>query len=62
MRHNADHEEDVGGITSEDSQIHQGQRQLEQIDSNTFEMVSAGLHWSLRISRQMPPFAFMLQW
>ena len=27
----------------------------EQIDSRTFEMVSAGLHWSLRMSRQIWP-------
>ena len=28
----------------------------EDIDSKTREMVRAGLHWSLRISRQMAPF------
>jgi hypothetical protein len=28
----------------------------------TLEMVRAGLHWSLRMSRQMPPLALMLQW
>ena len=27
----------------------------EQMDSSTLEMVSAGLHWSFRMSRQMPP-------
>lgn len=27
----------------------------EQMESNTLEIVSAGLHWSFRISRQMPP-------
>jgi hypothetical protein len=25
----------------------------------TFEIVNAGLHWSFRMSRQMPPFALM---
>jgi len=33
----------------------------EQIDSSTFEMVSAGDHWSFRMSKQMPPFELMLQ-
>merc|ERR1712023_379848 len=32
----------------------------EQIDSNTLEMVSAGLHWSFKISRQMLPLLLML--
>lgn len=27
-----------------------------------FEMVKAGLHWSLKISRQMLPFELMLGW
>ena len=27
-----------------------------------FEIVNAGLHWSLRISRQIEPFALMLGW
>ena len=31
-------------------------------DSNTFEIVSAGLHWSFNMSRQMEPFALMLGW
>lgn len=26
----------------------------------TFDIVSAGLHWCLRMSRQMPPLALML--
>jgi hypothetical protein len=34
----------------------------EQIDSNTFEIVKAGDHWSLRISRQMLPLLLMLGW
>jgi hypothetical protein len=34
----------------------------EQIDSSTFEMVSAGLHWSFRMSRQIPPFELMFGW
>lgn len=29
-------------------------------DNNTFEIVSAGLHWSFKISRQILPFALML--
>lgn len=31
-------------------------------DSKTFEIVSAGLHWSFKISRQMEPFALMFGW
>ena len=27
----------------------------EHIDNNTFDIVNAGLHWSFKISRQMPP-------
>lgn len=34
----------------------------EQIDNNTFEIVSAGLHWSRKISRQMLPFELMFGW
>jgi hypothetical protein len=34
----------------------------EQIDSKTLEMVSAGLQLSLRMSRQIWPLLFMLQW
>ena len=30
--------------------------------TRTLEMVSAGDHWSLRMSRQMPPLLLMLQW
>eukprot|EP00964_Phaeocystis_antarctica_P149098 scaffold116107_cov85-Phaeocystis_antarctica.AAC.1 len=33
----------------------------DEIDSSTFEIVSAGLHWSLRMSRQMAPLLFTLQ-
>ena len=39
-----------------------GSVRREQILSNTLLMVRAGLHWSLRMSRQMPPFELMLQW
>ena len=31
-------------------------------DSKTLEMVSAGLHWSFNMSRQMEPFALMFGW
>ena len=34
----------------------------EEIDSRTLEMVRAGLHWSLRMSRQITPELLMLQW
>jgi hypothetical protein len=34
----------------------------EQMESSTLLTVSAGLHWSLRMSRQMPPLLLMLQW
>jgi len=34
----------------------------EQMDSKTLEIVRAGLHWSLRMSKQMPPLELMLQW
>lgn len=34
----------------------------EQMDSSTLEMVSAGLHWSFRMSRQIWPLLLMLQW
>ena len=33
----------------------------DEIDSSTFEIVNAGLHWSLRMSRQMAPLLFTLQ-
>ena len=39
-----------------------GSVRREQMLSSTLEMVRAGLHWSLRMSRQMPPFELMLQW
>ena len=32
-----------------------------QTDNRTFEMVNAGDHWSLSMSRQMPPFELILQ-
>eukprot|EP00955_Chlamydomonas_euryale_P030941 325593-Chlamydomonas_euryale.AAC.1 len=34
----------------------------DEIDSSTLEMVSAGDHWSLRMSRQMEPCAFTFGW
>lgn len=34
----------------------------EHIDNKTFEMVSAGDQLSLRISKQITPWLFMLQW
>ena len=34
----------------------------EQMESSTFEMVSAGDHCDLRMSRQMPPEELMLGW
>ncbi len=34
----------------------------EQMESRTLDTVSAGLHWSLRMSRQMAPLLLMLQW
>ena len=34
----------------------------EQIDNRTLLIGSAGDHWSFRMSRQIPPFALMLQW
>merc|ERR1711904_361333 len=33
----------------------------DEIERRTLEMVSAGLHWSFRISRQIDPFDEMLQ-
>ena len=32
------------------------------MDGIPFEMVSAGDHWSLKISRQILPFELMLGW
>lgn len=37
-----------------------GSQSREQIDSNTFEIVSAGDHCDLRMSKQMDPFELML--
>lgn len=34
----------------------------ELIESSTLLMVSAGLHWSFRMSRQMAPLALILGW
>ena len=34
----------------------------ELIESRTLEIVSAGLHWSLRMSRQMLPWLLTLGW
>uniref|UniRef100_A0A0A9D8W3 Csu456(Uce) n=1 Tax=Arundo donax TaxID=35708 RepID=A0A0A9D8W3_ARUDO len=34
----------------------------EQIDSNTLEIVSAGLHWSFKMSRQMLPLLLIFGW
>lgn len=34
----------------------------EQTDSRTLLTVSAGLHWSFRMSRQIWPLLLMLQW
>ena len=31
----------------------------DEIDNNTLEMVKAGLHWSLRMSKQIPPLELM---
>lgn len=39
-----------------------GSQRSEQIESNTFDMVSAGDHCDLRMSRQMEPFEFMFGW
>lgn len=33
-----------------------------QMESKTLLIVKAGLHWSFRISKQIPPFELMLQW
>ena len=37
-----------------------GSQSREQIDSNTFEIVRAGDHCDLRMSKQMDPFELML--
>lgn len=39
-----------------------GSVKRELIDNKTFEIVKAGDHWSLSISRQMAPALFILQW
>ena len=39
-----------------------GSQRSEQIESNTFDMVSAGDHCDLRMSRQIEPFEFMFGW
>ena len=39
-----------------------GSQRSEQIESNTFDMVSAGDHCDLSMSRQMEPFEFMFGW
>jgi len=39
-----------------------GSHSKEQMESNTFEMVSAGDHCDLRISRQMLPLELMFGW
>jgi len=36
-----------------------GSHRREQMDNNTFEIVSAGDHCDLRMSKQMLPFEFM---
>lgn len=39
-----------------------GSHKREQIDNSTFEIVSAGDHWDLRMSKQMLPLELMLGW
>jgi len=39
-----------------------GSQSKEQIDNSTFEIVSAGDHWDLRMSKQMLPLELMLGW
>ena len=39
-----------------------GSQSSEQIESNTFEMVSAGDHCDLSMSRQIEPFELMFGW
>jgi hypothetical protein len=51
----------AGGRRGGDSRGLQSVRR-EQMDSRTLETVSAGLHWSFRMSRQMAPLLLMLQW
>jgi len=39
-----------------------GSHRREQMDNNTLEIVSAGDHCDLRMSKQMLPFEFMFGW
>merc|ERR1719370_1364573 len=39
-----------------------GSHNKEQTDKSTFEMVSAGDHWDLKISRHMYPWGQMFGW
>ena len=39
-----------------------GSQRSEQIESNTFDMVSAGDHCDLSMSRQIEPFELMFGW
>jgi len=39
-----------------------GSHRREQIDSSTFEIVSAGDHWDLRMSKQILPLELMFGW
>ncbi len=50
----------AGRLTSGSSGL--GSVSSELMDSSTFEIVSAGDHWSLRMSRQMLPWLFTLGW
>lgn len=34
----------------------------EKLKGAPFEMVNAGLHWSLKMSKQIEPFALMFGW
>ena len=41
----------------------EGMRDARQLSSHVpFEIVNAGLHWSLKMSRQIEPFALMFGW
>jgi len=39
-----------------------GSHRREQIDNSTFEIVSAGDHWDLRMSKQILPLELMFGW
>ena len=54
--------ERCSALLQESSSPGLGSVSREDSDSKTFEMVSAGLHWSFNMSRQMEPFALMLGW